>query len=110
MSAPGHRVRHDTVDSDRGQQQGGRREDDEHQHGETALGERSRNDLLHGAYRVDGLIARRTGDLRAYGGDQAQGLGSSAQRKRQSRYTGGHEPLGYLQEGEVNLVTYFAGI
>jgi hypothetical protein len=100
MGAPGHRIRHDAVDSDRGQQQGGRREDDEHQHGEAALGERSRNDLLHRADRVDGLILGGTGDLRAHGGDQAQGLGSGAQQQRQSRHARGHEFIGHLQEGK----------
>ena len=110
MAAPRHRVRHHAVDSDRGQQQGRRREDDEQQHGEAALGERSRNDLLHRSHRVDGLILGRAGYLRAHGWDQAQRLGAGAQRQRQSRHGFGHEHVRHLHEGKVNLVSYLGGI
>src|ERR1017187_3213736 len=110
MGPPGHRVGHYAVDTDGGQQQGGGCKDDEQQHGEATLGERSRNDLLHGSNGIDGLIPGGTGHLCPHGGDHAQRFGTCAQYKRQSRHGPGHELIGYLQEGEVDLISYFGSI
>ncbi len=75
MGPPGDRIRHDAVDPDGGQQQGGGREDHEQPHGEAAPGEESGGDPLHRSDGVDGLILGWTGDPRAHGGDQAEGFG-----------------------------------